>query len=788
MIKNYIKIALRNISRQKIYSLITMSGLIIGLSVFIMFALLSYRTANFDAFHENSDRIHAVVQVLPGGQEGDQHAAITPPPLLPALIGEFPEIEKAARFHPAGRMIVKHQDKVFYETGVRFVDRDFLSIFSFKLIKGEEETALTRANSIVLTVDLAAKYFPDENPMGQILTLDNDTDVVITGVTENVPDNSSIQYDFLVSMATAPALYDWMEDWGINNQASFLLLSEGSDPVNLEAKLSGFINKYYPDTNDAPKSFFLFSLLDFFLRSEGIDNYWNSGQISYISIWIVAVLLLIIACINFMNLSTARYVTRANEVGMRKVVGAHRSQLVKQFLGESTLMALISLPAAILLYDLFRPLFAANFGGIFDIPILENPQVLILILGVALLTGIFAGSYPAFYLSAFKPVLVVKNKLTSGKKGSRFRKVLVVFQFTFSVILVLMTVISIKQSEHNLKVDLGFNRTNILAVTISSESRDKMEILKNVLGQNKDILSLSASNGLPVEWNTARPVLPEGFREEDTFNMNSYGIDYGFLKMLEIDILQGRSFSRNFSDMENLILNESAVKRLQWEDPIGKQITIGNKKGTVIGVAKDYHFKSIVLEKISPAVFYLGADELNYLFIKYATPESLAGVTESVKEKWNVIAPDLPFEYITLKDAFNNSFQGDKTSEMTGTLGALAIFLSCLGLFGLSSFSVERRIKEIGIRKVLGASVSGIVRMLTKDFMKLVAIANLIAIPSAYFMMNALINFLYAYPVRIGAGIFIITAALALLIAFLTVSLQTIKSALMNPVNSLKYE
>ena len=788
MIKNYIKIAFRNMNRQKIFSLITMSGLVIGLSVFIMFALLTYRTSNFDAFHENSGRIHAVVQVLPGGQEGEQHSAITPPPLVPALISEFPEIEKAARFHPAGRIIVKHQDKVFYETGVKFVDVDFLSIFSFKMISGEKETALTRANSVVLTVDLAEKYFPDENPIGKILTLDNRIDVMVTGVTENTPENSTIHYDFLVSMATAPALYDWMDDWGTNNQAAFLLLSEGSDSVKLEEKLSGFITKYYPDTKDAPQSFYLHSLLNFFLGSEGIDNYWNDGHISYISIWIVAVLLLIIACINFMNISTARYVTRANEVGMRKVVGAHRSQLVKQFLGESTLMALISLPPAVLLYELFRPVFAANLGGIFDTPIMENPQVLILIFIVALLTGIFAGSYPAFYLSAFKPVLVLKKRLTSGKKGSRFRKVLVIIQFTFSVILILMTVISIKQSEHNLKVDLGFNRSNILAVTISSESRDKLEIFKNELSQNKDIISLSASNGLPVEWNTERLVLPEGFLEEDAFNMNNYGIDYGLLEMLDIDILQGRGFAREFSDRGNFILNETAVKQLQWNDPIGKQVAIGAKKGTVIGVAKDYHFKTIYLEKISPAVMYLGADELNYLFIKYATPESLAGVTEFVREKWNVIAPDLPFEYITLENAFYDNFQGDKTSAMTGTLGALAIFLSCLGLFGLSTYSVERRIKEIGIRKVLGASVSGIVKMLTKDFIKLVAIANLIGIPLAYFMMNAIINFVYTYPIKIGAELFIITAGLTLLLAFFTVSAQTIKSALANPVNCLKYE
>jgi ABC-type antimicrobial peptide transport system permease subunit len=788
MFKNYIKIALRNIKRQKIYSLITMSGLILGLSVFIMFALLSDFTSNFDSCHKNADRIYAVVQVLSSSQEGEQHSAITPPPMVLAMISEFPEIEKASRFFPPGRMVVKYRNKIFYESGVRFVDADFLSIFTFKMIAGEKESVLSRANTVVMSEDSAFKYFGDEDPVGKTLTLDNKIDVVVTGITENPPNNSSIIYDFLVSMDTARSLYNWMDDWSTNNQAAFLLLSEGSDPTKLQEKFSLFIDKYYPDTRESPERFYLHSLLNFFLGSEGIDCYWGGGRISYVTIWIVAVLLLIIACINFMNISTARYITRAQEIGMRKVVGASRSQLIKQFLGESTLMALISMPAAILLYELLRPVFAANLGRIFDISIMDSPHVLILIFGVTILTGFFAGSYPAFYLSASKPVLVFQKRLVTGKKGSRFRKFLVVVQFTFSIILVLMTVISIKQSHHNLNVDLGYNRNNIIAVTMSDDIRDKLVIFKNELVRSKDIISVSASAALPIEWNSEIHILPEGVLEEDALLMNVYGVDFGLIEMLDIPIVQGRSFSHDYKDADNFIVTETAVRHLQWQDPIGKRITMRGQKGTVIGVVKDFHFKSILLEKMSPAVLYLGPDELNYMFVKYSTPESLPGVIEYIREKWNIVALDLPFEYVTLENAFYDVFQGDKTSEMTGILGALAIFLSCLGLFGLSSYSVERRVKEIGIRKVLGASVSRIVGMLTKDFIKLVAVANLIAIPIAYFMMNAIIHFVYTYPISIGVGIFVITAGLTLLIAFLTVSALTIKSALANPVDSLKYE
>jgi putative ABC transport system permease protein len=788
MIKNYIKTALRNMRRQKIYSLITMSGLILGLSVFIMFALLTDFTSNFDSCHKNADRIYAVVQVLTGAQKGEQHSAIMPAPLVPAMLNEFPEIQKASRFFPPGQMIVKYRDKIFYESGVRFVDPDFLSIFTFRMIAGEKESALSRASSVVMTEDSASKYFGDEDPLGKILTLDNKIDVVVTGITEKIPNDSSIVYDFLVSMDTARALYNWMDDWNTDNQAAFLLLSEGAEPAKLEEKFSSFIDKYYPHTPEVPQRFYLHSLLNFFLGSEGIDCYWGGGRVSYITIWVVAVLLLVIACINFMNISTARYLTRAHEVGMRKVVGANRSQLIKQFLGESTLMALISMPLAILLYELMRPVLAASLGDIFGASVFGRPHVLILIVGVALLTGIFAGSYPAFYLSASQPVLVFQRRLMSGKKGSRLRKLLVVTQFTFSIILILMTVISIKQSRHNLTVDLGFDRTNVVAVTMPKESRDKLEIFKNELLRNRDILSVSASAALPIEWKTEKQVLPEGFIEEDALDMNAYAVDYGFVEMLGIDITQGRSFSREYNDVGSFIINETAARHLQWENPIGKRLALGDRKGTVIGVAKDFHFKSILLEKMSSAVLYLAPDEMNYVFVKYSSPENMAGVMESIEEKWRLVAPDLPFEYTTLENAFYDVFQGDKTSEMTGTLGVLAIFLSCLGLFGLSSYSVERRRKEIGIRKVLGASVQRIVRMLAKDFIKLVAISNLIAIPIAYFMMNAIIRFVYSYPIKIGVEIFIVTTGATLLIAFLTVSSQTVKSALANPATSLKHE
>jgi len=788
MLSNYIKTAWRHLTKHKIYSAITISGLVLGLGVFILFALILFSQANFDSFHKNADRIYCVVQVLSRGVERDHHSAITPAPLKDTLLAEFPEIEKAARFSPQGRLVVRHGDKLFYENRIRFADADFLSIFSFNLIKGQPETVLSNPYFIVLTETSALKYFGNEDPIGKSLTINNDFDVVVTGIIEDIPENSSIRFDFLVSMETAGAMNIRMDDWSDNNQATFLLLSDGVSPTQLDAKLSALIQRYYPDSPESPHRLYLHPMQDFRLNSAEIDCYWSNARISYVAIWIVAVLILIIACINFMNLSTASYTVRANEVGMRKVIGAKRMQLIKQFLGESILMAFISLPAAMLFSEIARPGMIAILGGNFIASIWELPSVLILTLGVTILTGFFAGSYPAFYVSAFQAVQVFKGRLTKGKKGSRFRKILVVTQFTFSILLILITIITIKQTKHNLNVDLGFDRSGIIAANLNREARNEIDVLKKELVRHADIVSVSAAAAIPIEWNTEEQVVPEGVAKEDALNMNTYAVDYGFIEMLGIKIRQGRSFSQDFTDVNSFIINETAAEQLQWENPIGKQLVIGEKKGRVIGVTEDYHFKSIFLSQITPAVLYLDPDGLNFVYVKVTSPDKISSAAEYMKKQWNILVPNQPLEYETLENAFQDMNSGDRTAQLTGALGVMAIFLSCLGLFGLSSYAIERRIKEIGIRKVLGASVSGIVQMLVKDFMKLVIIANIIAIPIAYFFMNWLIHFIYSYPTNIGAGVFILCTVLSLLVAFLTVSFLTIKSALLNPAESLRYE
>jgi putative ABC transport system permease protein len=789
MIKSYFIIAFRNMMKQKAYSMITISGLVLGLSMFILFALFSDHLSNFDMFNNNIDRIYSVVQVQYGGGDDKQHSAITPAPLIQALVNEFPEIEKASRYFPPGKMIVKYEDNIFYENGVKFVDPSFLSIFSFDLTIGNKETVLSKPYSIVLTEDSKIKYFGDENPIGKSLTLENQIEVTVTGITENVPSNSSLRFDFLVSMETAKNFYGHIDDWNENKYASFILLSEGINVSKVENKFPDFIQKYYKESSSTPQQYYLHPMSKFYFESKNIDSYWGKGGASFIVLWIIASLLLIIACINFMNLLTARYITRANEVGMRKVIGASRSQLIKQFIGESMFMSIISLPLAILLFEIIKPIFIAYVGDIFHLSLWESPKILILVTIVTLLTGLFSGSYPAFYLSSFKPLKALKGNIKSGRKGSRLRKTLVAVQFMFSIVLIIMTIANIMQSKHNQNVDLGFNRNNIITVQIQGDAKKNLGVLKEELAKYNEVASVTSSASLPASWKDEKMILPEGVDENETIKMNVYGIGENFIETLEIKLLYGRMFSKEYDDNNNFIINEKALMKLPWKDPVGKQITIDEKTGTIIGVVKDYHFTSIYFKRSSPAIFCMEQENLNYLLVKTLSGSNNTEVNEFIEKQWAVLNPFLPLVTETLENYyFDSNISGDKTSEITGIIGVIAIFLSCLGLLALSSYSVERKIKEIGIRKVLGASVSSITNMLTKEFLFVVLISNIIAIPIAYLLVNNFFQFLYAYPVPIGPEIFIATIIGTLLISFLTVTSQTFKAAHMNPVDNLRDE
>jgi len=791
MLKNYLTIALRNIVKHRAYSLLIVFGLALGIAVFMLAAVYTGFNFSFDTFHKDADRIHMIVQVVPSENKGEQNSTVLPAPLLAAMIDEFPEIEDSTRLSRCRKVIVKSRNQIFYESNVLLVDPNFFSFFNFDVLEGNSLTLLSEPNAIVLSEDAAVKYFGAANSVGKTLNLDNHIDVTVTGVVENNRINSSVKYDFLLSMETARHLYGWMDDWTVNSQTPFVKLKKGIMPGQMAEKFPVFIRKCFPQAPDSPKGLFLLSLLDFRRKAEGLDLqshlFWGTPFVVSYFLIAMAFVLLLVVCINFMNLSTARSMQRAKEIGMRKVIGARRFQLIKQFLGESVIMSVLAIPLALGMYQLLKPAFMAYVNPEIELNLWNYPFLCLLLLGVVLLMGLFAGSYPAFFLSSFRPGQVLKGNVYAGRKGISLRKVLVVSQFVLSILLIVFTIAIRKQLDYLVHMDQGYNREQIFTVTIPPEARESVELLKKELASHPDIRMISTARHRPINWSARTPVVPEGYDEKDAWRMNAYGVGYDFIELLEIEVLEGRSFSEDFVDAESFILNETAVQQLQWDDPIGKELQLGGKKGLVIGVTKDFLFDDAHW-KIEPSVLFLEEENPGYLFIKTADV-SLAGIVEFVREKWSSVVPALPFSHSTLQDRFELDYQYIESMYVVfGAIGLFAVFISCLGLVAIAFYSVGRRTKEIGVRKVLGASVPGIIRLLLFGFLRLVVIANIIAWPLTYVLLKQFLGWAWAYTTDISVAFFILTGLMTLLFAVLSVVYQTVKVSLSNPADALRYE
>jgi putative ABC transport system permease protein len=792
MFKNYLKNALRNLQRNKIYSLIIITGLAVGLAIFILFAVIAGFNTEADHFHKNADRIYAVVQVCPSITEGEQHTAFTPSPLLPALLGEFSQIEAGARAFPAGRMIIQHKENIFYESNMLFADSDFLSMFSFDLIAGDPSQVLAEPFSIVITERMAYKYFGDADPLGETLMLNNEVPVAVSGILKNVDDNySSIQFDCLVSMETAEQFVTWMDDWRTNHQGCFLLLSEGTDPAGLEKKFPIILKKYYANTPDTPKKLYLLPLLDFRLHSERITSFWlkSDGFVNYF-LMISGTLILFIVCVNFVNLSTARYMNRIKEVGLRKVVGAQRLQLMKQFLSESVITAIIALPIAVVIYDIMVQAiqrFLLQDQG--ELLVWNHPFLYKYLFPVTILVGLFAGLYPAIFLSSFRPVQLFKRNIKPGKKGSLLRKLLVVCQFAGAILLIVLTLHWKRTHNYLLNVDLGYNRKNIIAVGLTKKDANERSLLQERINRRADIISVSATEAIPISWGNEKDVIPEGLSENEAFKSEVYDVDYGFTGILDITMKQGRGFLREYNDEDNVIINEILADQMKWTHPIGKKLTIEGETKKVIGVATYFHFKSVNYG-MGPAVLRLNPENCNYLLIRYSSASRLRDIIGKIEEDWRFVIPNHPLESTTMENYFSDDYRSDRVFlTIFGFVDGIVIFISCLGLLGLASYTVQRRTKEIGIRKTLGASVAGIIQLLMREFMILVIIANLIAIPISYFLCQYLFQYrLPHYRASLGVNVFVLTSFITLFTAVIAIVYQTQRAARANPVEALRYE
>ena len=786
MIINYLKITFRNIKRHKGYSFINIAGLAIGMAICILILLWIQDELNYDRFHENADNICRV-------NMNDQNYGVVWPvvsiPVGPALKQEFPEVLDSVRVSDFSGLVT-WEEKKSDEIGA-YVDPSFFEIFSFPFVKGDPKTALSAPSSIVITQEMANKFFSNEDPLGKNLKLNNTLDFAVTGVIKDMPQNSHIHFDFLAPFEIFEKRDGDSTNWGRFQIYTYVMLQDDTPFNEFEDKIAGLLQEH--NVREGPK-LGLEPLTSIHLYA--VDG---GGDMRYVYVFsIIAVFILVIACINFMNLTTARSSTRAKEIGMRKVTGAQRADLIKQFMGESVLMSLIALTFSVVLVILFLP----AFNNLADKTLVLNPQgnwsLILGFVGIVLFTGLLAGSYPALFLSSFKPVNILSGSLIPTSKRTKktvFRKALVVLQFSISVFLIISTFVIFKQLHFIRNRNLGYQKEHIVTIPLRGNAGQQYEAFKSELSRDSRVSHVAATSEVPVliyylhigyDW--------EGKDPKKESRMNELLVDYDFIETMNMSIAQGRGFSREYATdaSEAYIINEAAVQAMDIESPVGKRFSApthdGMREGTIIGVVKDFHFRPLH-DEIDPLVMFIVPEKFNFFCIRVKSGISdLPGTIGYIKSVWNKFTPNFPFKYNFLDSTFDKLYRSEqKTGSVFGYFTFLAIFISCLGLFGLASQMTEMRTKEIGIRKVFGASVSGITLLLSKDFMKWVVVANVIAWPTAYFAMNKwLQNF--AYRTSIGIEIFILSGILAFVIALITVSFQSIRAAVADPVNSLRYE
>lgn len=800
MFKNYLKVALRNIKKQKGYALINISGLAIGLAACLLILLWVKDELNFDSYHGNADNIYRLV--IEGNVGSPMRVPVSMPPAGPAMVAEYREVLQYARLSRPQRSPVIVGDKSYFEEHVGDADHSIFEVFSFPFLKGNPDTALKTAYTAVITEEIAYKYFGDDDPIGKMIEFGGDKEYAVMGVVENVPANSHFTFNILRSMETRyTENRREMEEWLSASEYTYLLLEENADPNALEEKLPALVDKHLGPILKSIGGTIVFELQPLrriHLHSDFMGDINAQGDIMYVYLFSgIALFVLIIACINFVNLSTARATTRAQEVGMRKTLGAVRYRLIGQFLGESVVHSLLSLVLAVMLILLAMPWFNTIVGRSLSLNILQVPWLIPGFVGLALLVGITAGSYPAFVLSSFQPVRVLRGKLKVGTRNINFRRTLVITQFAISIVLIIGTMMIFKQLNYMKSKELGFQKEHVVVlpglrdVTEKSYQTFRSEF-KNLPG----VINVGASSLVPGRGISKAILQPEGYAQDETQSMDILFIDSDYLSTLGVKMAEGRNFSEELQTdrTESVLINEAAAKKFGWDNPIGKQFIFnpqqaaqwGVTRMSVIGVIKDYHSISL-REKIDAMILFYDPSQCNTLSIR-VTPADVSGTLNLLEKKWKELFPQKPFDYFFLDDEFDSQYRSEeRMGNLTLRFSLLAIFIGCLGLFGMASYTTEQRTKEIGIRKVLGASAGVIIRMLSREYIVLVTIGNLIAWPVAYLMMKSWLDN-FAYRTSLALWVFITAALLSLTVALLTVSYRSLKAALSNPVDSLRYE
>ena len=790
MFKNYLKTTWRNITRHKGYSFVNIAGLALGMACCITIASYLRFELSFDKFHQNGRRIYRLVEnQFFEGQDEQNLGQSTP--WMGETFTDYPEISKAVNFVNMGTIWIKHKDDMVEIPRALIADPDVFEVFSFKLLQGDPETALLEPYTAVITEATARRLFKEERPLGQVLQGPESEIYTITGVAENVPENSHIQFDMLVSimeMRSQPVEWDNYDHYS----PTYILLEHNADLKTLESKLPAHTKKYFR-LNADHVSLSLQPLKDIHLRSKHImwEINWLKGDIMYVYFFsIIMVFILLVACINFVNLSTSRSVSRAREVGVRKVVGANKSQLVRQFLGESLFFTIGSLFLAIALVQTVKPVLESALGTRMSFDYLHNGIFVAGMLFFLVGSGLLAGIYPAFILSSFRPVTVLKSSFTQEKKSDKLRKLLVMVQFAVSIMLIFCTTVVSKQFGFMKNKDTGFDKAQVVTLPMTEQMQEHFDAIKEELTKYPGIKGVTASTrqlGSPL-WRNQ--IFFVGINPEERWISPYMTVDYDFLSFYGIELLKGRNFSPEYTEDRNsrsYIINETLAKQIGWQNPIGQKFKIGDLDwGSVIGVAKDFNFRSLH-HKIEPVAFYIYGPWLFHMSVRIGT-KNMNQILVYLDEKLQPYRGEQPFIYSFLDEDFARYYENEENSRrLFGIFSMLAIIISCLGLLALASFTAEQKTKEIGIRKILGSSVWDIMVTLSWKFTKWVILANIIALPVAWYVMNGwLRNF--AYRIHTGIDVFLFASGLALLFSLVTVSFRVFKAASADPIESIRYE
>jgi len=780
LLKNYFKIAFRNMFRYKVFSLINLSGLAIGLFCFILIILWVQDEYSYDKIYDNYKNIYRLVG---NADLSDKifKAVVTPGEFAPYLKEQIPEIENFSRYRPhSSEELIKVGEKNYYEKKIAFADSSFFQIFSLEVIRGDITRALADPYSAVITRSIAEKYFGDDDPIGKTFDIfSGRLQSVIAAVIEDLPNNTHFEFDILLPMLLMAPF-----DWGNHYFNAYLSLHPEADPAIVNSKIDAAITAKELDHN---ARYYLQQIADIHLKSDfDIDMNNTTSEINnnvYIFTYI-AIFVLLIACINFMNLSTARGASRAKEVGMRKVIGATKKYLILQFLGESLIFSFLAMILALMMIEIFLPTFNNITGKNIAFLVSGNFVLLLGLIVVVFFTGLIAGSYPAYFLSAYNPIKALKG--ITGRKSVVIRRTLVILQFTLAIILISGTLIVFSQLKFIQSRDIGFDKENLVYLPYKNTIAENFDSLKETWLKDPDILGISRSSDIPTNtihlWSNFE--WEEGNNENNSM-MNFYTVDPDFINTVGFEIVEGRTFQQTEADRSNYIINESAAAFLGWEEPIGKWFTFNDVKGNIVGLVRDFNYKSIHTQ-VEPLVIRLG-DYNHYVIVRLAKGDVEVSLNK-MEEVWDQFYPDYQFDVHFIDKEIEKLYINElRAGKIFSYFTFLTILVSCLGLFGLATFIIEQRTKEIGIRKVLGSSVNALVLLLSKDFAKWIIASNAIAIPVSWYLMQKWLHN-FAYQIKIVPEFFIISAASSLLIAILTISLRTIRSANANPVDALKYE